>query len=494
MPKRRSRGSANRVKRELQQAAMLLSDGLPEAALERLLPLQRRYPRNVTVLRFILHILLELEDWSSYLFYGVALLPLETGRDERMDLLNNLTASCQQLDLAFLCEKYGRLLLAEPVDKDTAKSLAGFLELAEPLFAGEISKVRAVTDLGKAESLKLLHEHEWCRFLVEHQYFDAARPLLTDLAAEAPQFAPVQNNLTLVLFVAGDLDKALVIANQVLSIEPDNYHALANLSRVHFFSGNLADARAAADRLLQLQIDTSDLPFKKIETLTYLGADEQILAVYQAIRKPKTTMALPQIQNAAATAHYRLGNEQAAWKLWRTAASHDQTGIAKQCLDEKELAPGERHVPWYIPFAGWFLRGLEETLSTAFDDAGNVRSMKRFNQAIQTLLQRNPNLISLLPHMLTLGDQRSRIFATMLCKHINTVETAAMLRDFGLSPYGPDESRMDALLFVSENFPELLPANKHVTKWVNGKQQEIILLDFSISFEPGPLDFPLPIP
>ncbi|MCA9983828.1 MAG: hypothetical protein KDE59_06030 [Anaerolineales bacterium] len=489
-PKGRSRGTASRVTRELQQAAMFYNEGLLDETLALLLPLQHRYPHNASVLRMLQDIFVDIEDWSSTLYYGTLLLAVTSSHTERIDLLNNLTASCQQLELAFLSEKYGRLLLAASSDREAAEKVEAFLQLFQPFFEREIGNVQAVTGLDKADSFKLLQDHEWCRFLVEHMFVDEARPLLKELAAKAPQFTPVQNNLATILFLDGDLGTAQATTNHVLSVEPDNYHALANLSRIHFFNGKLAKAHAAADRLLQVQNDNSDLPFKKIETLTYLGADKEILTVYHGLRNKNKLFGLAQIQFAAGTAHYRLGDEKAASKLWRTASRHDNSGIAQRCLEESRLQPGERNIPWYILFDGWFLRGLAELVSGNFNEKGQVSNSRQFDRALERFVQKQPALINLLPHMLTIGDQPSRVFALMVCKHVNTVETATILRDFGQSPYGPDQLRMDALLFVTDNFPELLPENRYIMKWVKGQQQEIVLLDFSITFEPGPLDFP----
>ena len=68
------------------------------------------------------------------------------------------------------------------------------------------------------------------------------------LLARCPTFAPALDNRSEARFRSGELDLALADARRVLEFDADNLHALANLARYLFLSGQFEEARSVAER------------------------------------------------------------------------------------------------------------------------------------------------------------------------------------------------------------------------------------------------------
>ena len=56
--------------------------------------------------------------------------------------------------------------------------------------------------------------------------------------------------------------------------------------------------------------------------------------------------------------------------------------------------------------------------------------------------------------------------------------------DFALNQYGSDDLRMEAMQYLSENHPQMLPQDRQVPMWIRGEQTKLLMMGFVITDEP----------
>jgi tetratricopeptide (TPR) repeat protein len=465
----------------------LAEEGDLIAAQQQLLRLVRRFPASKPVLVELLDVCLSMKDWRTYAYYGEQLLPLERG-DDRADTLNNLVYAHSELQHPALIWHYGQALLAKHPDYIHVQQVRSFVESMEQFLLEQAGDVLGTAELTDKEKLRLMVEHDRVRFYTEAGHSRDSIKAAERVLEKLPRAVPILNNLSLSQFIVGDVDQAIETAQKVLAQNPDNYHALSNLVRYTFLSGQFDQAQSYADRLELVTSDNPDLEVKQAETFAYLSDDKKVWAAYQQARS-KHSKASPLMLHLAAAASYRLGEEETAWKLWREAVkAMPSLTMAKESLAEKGLPVGERHVPWYWPFPYW----LSQDLISIFglDSKKDIEEIDDniVGQKMKSLLVERPYLGQLFSHMLERGDRIAREFVMNMTRLIRTPELLQILDDFSRSPFGPDQLRLEANQFISQNYPEMLPEDRKVPMWINGQQTEIFSMGFEITDEPAPVE------
>jgi tetratricopeptide (TPR) repeat protein len=272
-----------------------------------------------------------------------------------------------------------------------------------------------------------------------------------------------------------------------LAQDGENFHALSNLVRYQFLTAQFAQAETHARRLGQIESDHPDFPLKKAEAFAFLGDDEQVWAAYQEAKRSGEELA-PFLLHLAATAAYRQGKERAAWGLWRKAVKNmPSLAIAQDCLAERLLPVGERHLPWYWSFPYWFPFDMDQLLQDRFGwDVENLDE-EYFAREMNALLDEYPYLPKLFPHLLERGDRAAREFVVNLIRVVDAPELMDVLYAFAQGRYGSDELRMEAMQFINQYHGDMLPADRSVSMWVEGKPTELLLIGFEITDEPEPV-------
>ena len=79
--------------------------------------------------------------------------------------------------------------------------------------------------------------------------YTRCRQLAKKLLQQRPDFVPILNNLSQVDWLEGDLPGAIETSRKVLEIDPQNVHALSNLTRYLFMQGKQDEAWEFAKRL-----------------------------------------------------------------------------------------------------------------------------------------------------------------------------------------------------------------------------------------------------
>ncbi|HEX6387404.1 MAG TPA: hypothetical protein VF177_22280 [Anaerolineae bacterium] len=476
---------SRRVVAALDEAMELFEDGHHDEAQARLVQLAQRYPRSKPVLNALLSLYYELQDWASFARYSEQLLPLERGHD-RAEVLNNLVFAYTQLMFPALAWQTGKELIAQHPDFPDVDRIKTFVQSAETFLHEQAAELLGTTDLTLEDQMNVLIQHDRVRFYTESGQAEKAITAAESLLEKVPNLIPILNNLSLSHFVAGNTDQAVAAAERVLAQAPDNFHALANLTRYSFLTAQFDAARQYAARLKQVRIDNPDLEPKQAEALAFLGDDEGVRDAYQRAEERYDELP-PLLLHLAAAAHYRLGDEKTAWRLWQEVVKREPSfSLAQENLADRHLPVGERDAPWYWSLPYWFSSDFRRGFDQLMDQVGRTKSNKAVESAARALLEKYPYMPRLFPHILDRGDRTARDFVINFTRIAETPELARALYDFALRQYGADDVRMEAMQFVSEHYPELLPEDKKVPMWLQGRQTEVFLMGFEIYHESEP--------
>ncbi len=480
-----SKRPSTKVIRELGAAMALYEEGDVHASRQALLRLVRQHSGSKPVLLALLEVSEAIRDWRTYAYYGEQLLPLERGEDQA-GTLNNLVYAHLQLFYPALAWHFAKELTINHPKFEHLAQVQSILEGLEMRLLEEAMELDG-TAVSPDEKLALMVQHDRVRFYTESGHPEAAIPAAEAILEKIPNTIPILNNLSLAQFMTGNIAQATITAENVLAQDPDNFHALGNLVRYSVLTAHFEQAQAYAQRLENISNDNPDLPTKQAEAFAFLGDDEKVQAVYERAAAEGSDLN-PLLLHLAAAAFYRLGDEESAWKLWQKAVKQMPSfGMAQDSLAEKRLPVGERSVPWYWPFSYWFPQDIEQLLDKHFGKTFQRKSARDVEQAMKALLAERPYLPQLFPHMLELGDRTAREFVLNFVRVVKTPELLQVLYDFARSPYGSDSLRLEAIQFISQNHPDMLPENKNVPMWRNGQQSDLFMLSFEITHEPEPV-------
>jgi len=491
MPKRRKqrkvqqspRRPSTKMMRALAATMELYEEGEAVLAQQQLFQLFRQYPRSKAVLLALLEVSEDIQDWHTYAYYGEQLLSFERGEDQA-ETLNNLVYAYIQLLYPALAWQHARELTTRHPRFEQIEQTKSFVETAEPILLKEVEEKIDLTAFTQDEKFELLVLHERVRFLTESGYPEDTIRAAETFLGKIPNTLPVLNNLSLSQFMIGDVEQAIATAQNVIKQDPDNCHALGNLVRYTFLKAQFDEAQAYAMRLQHISSDNPDLELKQAEAFAFLGDDDQVWAAYGRA-KAKDNEETPLLLHLAAVASYRLGYEKRAWRLWRRAIKLLPTfDMAQECLAEEMLPVGERDIPWYWPFEYWFPQDIGQLLKKFLGKNVQRMSTRNVEQGMKSLLAERLYLSHLFPHMLERGDRHTREFVLNFIRIVETPELLQTLYNFARGRYGADDIRMEAIQFITQNHPDMLPEGKQSPMWINGQQTELLMLGFEITDEP----------
>lgn len=485
-PKKERKQSANihplpsRAYREFDEAYHLLQKEQWQAAMDILEPLNRRYPNRIEILTGLNEGYFELGKRSSALQVAEQLVRLEPRSDEF--LLNLASLYMNNVFPSHALETFRRFLQRWP-DHEQREEVQRSVATLEQM----VTEMLTDTGLGKeADAFKLALVHEKIQISQVREKFTEGRRAALELIQRAPNFLPPRNNLSLIHMAEGELAAARETAQKVLEIAPDNYHALANLTRFCCMQGDFEAASAFADRLRKVHSENVDQWTKKAEAFSFLGDDQAVVEVFEAAKRAghlEPPLGDAFLVHLAAVAKMRLGDEKTARDYWKKAleispglhfAQENQLDLYRPIV--------ERNAPWAFSFQYWIHEkaraGLEKLVTSLSRKMNNEAVIKMINQYLSDF----PEIMALLPTLFERGDVQARQFASLICTTAGRQDLLEILKNFAFSQYGSMKLRQEAALAL---YKRGLLASKRVRLW-NGKEwQDLILLSFEITDEPS---------
>ncbi|MBF2067577.1 MAG: tetratricopeptide repeat protein [Calothrix sp. C42_A2020_038] len=431
---------------------------------------------------------------------------------DNRDVLTHLVNACYEVqDIPGYVRACEMLLAVQPNNADIAYSLAGgYLITQHPLLALqafhhalnkfpnheraagasekvtelEAIKTQLINDIGldDEESLEIAILHERGQVYLKQCEYTKARQAEEAVVQARPNFVSAYNNLSLISFIEGNLDKAVETCEKVLEIQPDNIHALANLTRFLCLNGQFDEAKVVAERLKASHTEAWDSWTKKIEALSYLGDDESILQIYSEVKSHDNTQTgNGLLYHLVAVAMARQGRINEARDLWKQAQNYlVGAHLAQENLDDLKKPVAQRHAPWAFNFGQWVTQKTIDELKLLTGGNSKSKDDEQKSKVIQQYFVEHPNFAKLIPALLDRGDIRGRELAYSLALLTKTPDMLAALRDFALSQRGPDDMRYHAATKLSEAGVISSP----IRMWLQGKWQDIKLLSYQFHNDP----------
>ncbi|MGE5192578.1 MAG: tetratricopeptide repeat protein [Deltaproteobacteria bacterium] len=472
---------APRAETDLERAESLIGGRRYDEARRILEECDRATPRCGDVLHLLLEVYRAQEEFEPYCRTCERLLTLlPDNRELQFTLAGGYMCSGRPTRAL---AAFRRFLHRWPDDPLADRARQGVADL-EPI----VEKLHAQSPFAPEERSELAALHEDVLGSISAAEFERAIELAGQLLARAPTFLPAMNNLALACFECGRTDEAIALSRRVLEQEPQNFQALGNLARHLLLVGRRAEADQVAAELRAAHSEHEDVWSKKAETFSFLGDDRAVVEALTGARaaghikerSPQAAMLL----HLAGVAHARLGDEKEARRCWRESMrSNPGLKLAAENLADVDKPVSERHGPWPYSMNYWVrlktVEALQKALAQAVaetDDNEEGRS-----QAARRVVAEHPRVASAVPLLLDRGDEPGREFAVRLARLVATPELLQALREFCLSPRGPDALRIDVANFLYTK--GVLPAGR-IPMWINGKVQDLELLGFTITDEP----------
>lgn len=459
----------------LHQAEQLLERKQWEAAYKELVTLNQRFPNRPDVLTLLVNLAYDQQDLHSYQQWAEQLVTL-TPTDS--DITLGLAGAYLSNGRPALALRTFRYVLQRWPDHERAVQAR---QTAAELEANLLANLPEY-GLSGADMLDLAALHEEMVIAGERGQFEQVRSLGAQLRRQCPQFVAPINNISQAYFAEGQMERAIATAREALDIEPQNHHALGNLTRYLCLSGHLEEAREWVERLKHVDSDSYDVWLKQAEALSYLGDDQGVLNAFQAAQQahmPKPMHLDPLLYHLAAVATMRLGNEAEARKLWQQALKHAPwLTVARQNLDDLRKPGHERHAPWSFGLADWIAPDRLKRLMTTWQ---RMSKSKAATNTIQRVLDEYPEIVALIPLLLDSGDPQGHEFALEIAIAANMPTLHPVLTEFALGQHGPDTLRTRAANALTE--ANALPTGS-IRMWQQGEWRDVLLLNFEISGEP----------
>jgi tetratricopeptide (TPR) repeat protein len=442
--KARARGARppdRRLDAALDQVHSLMASRRWGEAHALLLDLDRAYPQHQDILRYLVEAAMHLDDAHTYQYGCERLHGLCPDDRDLPYMLARAYVKNGWLALALAMSQ--RALAHDPAN-EKAEDTRGLVAELEPLVDQQVTLV----GLAGADGLECLTMHDQVRSFLAQGRYARAREVAAQLAQRRPQFPPAYNNGAEACFHDGRLAQAIDLEQRLLTFDPDNVHALANLVRFLSVSGKGEDARGYAERLKKLKPLSKDHAAKQAEALAWLGDDAGVLAVFEQGRSlagaegPEDDATL---YHLAAVAAYRLGREEEAHGYWHSAlGAVPHFELARGNLEDLQRPVGERNAPWSYPFNYYVPRKLIEGLLAQVAPARGKDRDEAVEREAQQYLQAHPELEGLVSLLLDRGDGPGRELALGLAGLFRTPAMLQAVRDFARGQRGANQLRTQA--------------------------------------------------
>ncbi len=472
-----------RLREGLGEAEELLEKGQPALALETLKDLDERYPNQVYVLEMMADACYDLNDDLGYL--------------KAMHSLHRLTPNRPEVKLgtagAYLANGYLVLALIgfrEFLRRWPQHERAGEVrETVQKLEEG-LPKILAEAGLDFETDLEFAAQHEEVQVCLNSGNFGRGKALVEKLQRQKPHFVPPLNNLSQMYWLEGDLQRAIQTCQRVLTIEPDNVHALANLVRYLYLAGRKEEAPPYLERLKTSTAKASDRWKKIAEALAFIGDDQGMLDLAARAKQEAEPLELDEhFYHFVAVSKCLLGDEKGAHADWQHALKCDPNfDPAQENLDDLKKPAHERNGPWAFSLPRMLLQTTIREMARVVERAAKNKDENALQPAMRRFLDLHPELLQLAPLFLERGERQAKELI------INIAEMSAhpafldLLKGFAFGQKGSDEMRLKAADVLSKH--KAAPQGQ-VQMWIQGQWRPILLLGFEITSEPMPDEYHL---
>ncbi|MCL6454830.1 MAG: tetratricopeptide repeat protein [Alicyclobacillus sp.] len=231
--------------------------------------------------------------------------------------LANNYANMGQFDIA---EEYVlRYLDADP-DGEFAPDAEEMLDILLDEFGGGEAFARWESERAERERAQAAQDG---RQLLEDGQFEAAVEWLTELTQRNPSDLAAHNNLSLAYYYTGRYQRAIETALHVLTVEPDNLHALCNLAVFTAHVGPLSRLKPIVAQLTKLFPLHYDHAMKVGTTLGIIGEHEAAFSIFYKLAR-FVDQPEPVLIHSIAAAAANIGRYATAIRWWKLLAQYPE--------------------------------------------------------------------------------------------------------------------------------------------------------------------------
>lgn len=439
--------------------------------------LNRRFRSQPQVLARLMDVTLEQGDSLAYLSACEQMQRLESGDPDLVLALigaymNNLRPTRALRWLEFFLERWPE----HPQAEEARRAKANILE--------DLAKSFASSDLSQDEWLQLSAQLDEMRTMLDQERYRQAIAIGEALVQRFPRFSAAYTHLAQAAWLDGQWKRAVAVTRQQLEFDPGNLYGLRNLAQFQTGSKEPNETQTLTDHLKKVPVTTDEENLLVIEALSFLGADAEVLESYEQARL-RGDLATPGPRSAkahhlAAAAACRLNDLPTARQCWQKAlAMHPGFALAQTNLDDLGKPDSQRNCPWPFTLEYWLPRLIiyEFMRTIELQQRGSSAAMRR---ACLRLVERHPEIETLVPLLLERGDEYCREFALALARLAQTPDLIQAARDFAFSQSGPDQMRLEAASLAIHS--GLIPSGFQ-RLWLNGQWTEILLLGIELQHD-----------
>ena len=463
-----------RLREGLYEADVLLTEDKPQQALELLQELDQKFPRQPDLLGLMVNACLDVGDQHGYLLAIYKLHELTPNKAEvKLGLAGAYLANgCFALAL----QTFRQYLKRWPND-ERGGEIQKTIQQLEKALTEFLSEIGFSLD----EGLDFASKHEELRLDMEQGNYNRCRQLAKFLFQQRPNFVPVLNNLSLIEWLDGNLPGAIELSHKVLETEPDNVHALSNLTRFLFMQGRRDEAIVFAKRLKESNASAADRWRKKAEGLSFIGDHDGVLSIIEQAKHAKEQDTLTGMMwHLCAVAEYRNGDLSKARKYWqKSAQASPNLTLAITNLEELKKPLFERVCPQAFPLDSWISRKTIEAMAYEAERASRQKVDHVFRERVNTFFDDHPELIQFVPEALSAGDVKCRELALQLADMSAHPKILLSLKEFVLSQNGPDALRLEGSQILSKY--NIFHSGEMIRLWLKESWTEIMMIGFQIS-------------
>lgn len=465
-----------RLREGLDKASDLLEKGKAAEALDILEELDERHPNQVYVLEMLADACYDLQDNRGYLRAMQSLHRLTPNRAEAKIGLAEAYMVNHYLALALIT--FREYLKRWPQHEHTQEVRKTVQKLEEGL-----PEILEDAGLDFESDLDFAVQNEEVQVCLSSGEFGRGKALIEKLLRQKPDFVPPLNNLSQIYWLEGDLLRAIESSQRVLTIQPDNIHALANLARYLYTTGRKEEAAPIIERLKTSQAKASERWLKIAETLAFIGDDAGMIELAeQAVKEAHPLELNGYFYHFWAVSEALRGHENAAKKHWQHSLRLDPTlALARENLDDLKMPKHEQNGPWAFPLAQMLPQTTIREMARVVEHAAKSKDKDAFQPTIQRFLDLHPELLQLTPLLLERGDRQAKEFVINVADMSAHPAFLALLKDFAFGQKGSDEMRLKAAQVLSKY--KTAPSSQ-VQMWIKGQWSPILLLGFEITPEP----------
>ena len=298
-----------------------------------------------------------------------------------------------------------------------------------------------------------------------------------------PEFPPALNNRAMSYYFSGRFEEAIADEERVVEADPQNVHALTNLTRFHYLRDEQQQMRTRFEQLQGLPTTAwefqSEPIFKMLEAYAVAASDDEIYAFLVQQKKELPPRGWYMLGAVAANR----GRRREARRAWKQVEDdgmgwEQQAADALQALEAGEPGLGRASRFTYCTPYELLSRDQVDLLADILEEYAEDEQIGQ--REIEEVVRQHPGIFEAVRWFM--WNTEDLIPAIHMLALLGTDKAFAELQSFALGQAGTDEERMQAAQLLEQE--GRLPVDQPLRMWLRGEWREILLKKFKITEEP----------